>query len=61
MVGGEKFSMHLLGSAADITVPGVPIADIAAWFTGWSGGLGVYPSRGFIHIDAGPNRRFGEK
>jgi uncharacterized protein YcbK (DUF882 family) len=46
--------MHLYGRAMDFSVPGlspVILAKIAAQFK--AGGIGIYPSRNFIHLDTG--------
>lgn len=54
-VGGSKSSQHRLGKAADIVISGltpvqmyrlaeqVPVLH--------DGGIGIYPDRGFIHVD----------
>lgn len=56
LVGGSPKSQHLLGRAADITVHGVPAADVAQYleraFLGRFG-IGRYPL--FTHIDARNN------
>ena len=58
-VGGGHNSQHLLGIAADIVVDGytpnqilVHAGAIAAFR---KGGIGVYPSMGFTHLDVRPN------
>jgi uncharacterized protein YcbK (DUF882 family) len=57
--GAAPGSLHLVGQAADITVPGMAANDLAmaAWTLsrrlGFLG-LGVYP--GFVHLDIGPQR-----
>lgn len=50
-------SYHLRGQAADICIPGVPLEWIrdAALRLG-QGGVGYYPTHGFIHLDTGPAR-----
>ncbi len=51
-VGGSKTSQHLLGTAADITVKGVPhieVAQYAEHLLGKSGGIGLYNT--FVHVD----------
>lgn len=55
--GGVKDSAHLRGGACDLTVPGVPVeylSKLALYLQG--GGVGVYPSRSFIHVDDGKMR-----
>lgn len=52
--GAARKSMHLQGRAADIYVPGIPIADLtrlAKYFQ--RGGVGFYPGSGFVHVDTG--------
>jgi uncharacterized protein YcbK (DUF882 family) len=52
--GAAKDSLHTRGEAGDILIPGVNTAQ-AAKFGIWLGGGGVgwYPSKGFIHLDRG--------
>ncbi len=54
-VGGAKQSRHLLGHAADIVIKGLSVAgmyELAERVTAFrEGGIGVYPERGFIHVD----------
>lgn len=52
--GAAKNSMHLYGKAVDFTIPGLTpmqIASIAAKFR--AGGIGIYPSSNFTHLDTG--------
>lgn len=52
--GASRSSQHLSGKAADIWIPDVPsdyLAKLAAHLRG--GGVGIYPSKGFIHVDSG--------
>lgn len=52
--GAAKNSMHLYGKAIDFRVPGLTpmqIAQIAAKFR--AGGIGIYPTSNFIHLDTG--------
>ncbi|MCP4603076.1 MAG: YcbK family protein [Proteobacteria bacterium] len=55
--GGEGH--HNLGQAADIMIPGVPLAVLArrARRLGFVG-VGFYPVSGFIHLDIRDNRSF---
>lgn len=56
--GAAKNSMHLVGKAADIVIPGVRSAVVGAMvkeFNG-GGGTGIYLSRGFVHVDTGAAR-----
>jgi len=64
-IGGATRSQHLLGTAADIVVRGIIPAemyrlaeDIEAFH---NGGIGVYPDKGFIHVDVRDRRaRWGQ-
>lgn len=52
--GAAKESMHLYGRAIDFSIPNLNptmIAKIASQFK--AGGIGIYPSRNFIHLDTG--------
>lgn len=52
-VGGAKNSQHLLGNAADITVPGVSVEKLAAIAESLQfNGIGKYS--GFLHVDVRP-------
>ena len=57
--GVARRSMHMDGKAADIKLPGVHLAHLnkAAIQLGW-GGVGYYPSSGFVHVDTGDVRRW---
>jgi uncharacterized protein YcbK (DUF882 family) len=52
-VGGAKASVHMLGLAADITVPGVPIRTVAAHAMRIAAikGLGLDEQRSMLHVD----------
>ena len=57
--GAARQSLHLQGQAADIMLPGVPVAQLAAAAAEVSRhystlGIGIYP--GFVHVDIGPLR-----
>jgi len=55
--GVAKRSYHMLGQAADIALPDIPLSQlnkIAASLQ--AGGVGFYPRSGFIHVDVGPVR-----
>jgi uncharacterized protein YcbK (DUF882 family) len=55
-------SQHVLGRAADITIPGVPVSelrDIALEME--AGGVGYYPQSHFIHVDTGRVRQWQGK
>jgi uncharacterized protein YcbK (DUF882 family) len=52
--GAARDSWHMRGGAGDILVPGVNTAALARfgqWLAG--GGVGLYTSKNFIHIDRG--------
>lgn len=57
-VEGAAFnSRHLLGKAADVTVPGVKNVKLAGMASVLGrGGTGFYPGRNFVHIDTGDER-----
>ena len=51
-VGGETYSQHQYGTAADITVSGVSPKDVAAYaetLLPGTGGIGIYST--FTHVD----------
>lgn len=54
-VGGVKNSQHLTGKAADIRVDGLTAKQLGAIVLDdpilSRGGVGVYPSKGFVHVD----------
>lgn len=55
--GAAKNSLHMQGRAADIHIPGMStrvLADMGRMIS--VGGVGMYPDRGFIHVDTGPIR-----
>jgi uncharacterized protein YcbK (DUF882 family) len=57
--GAAQRSLHLAGMAADISMAGVSprqIAELALKLG--AGGVGLYPSAGFVHIDSGEVRRW---
>lgn len=53
-VGGVENSQHCYGTAADISIKGVTVADVAAYarsiMPDW-GGVGIYKKQGFVHVD----------
>jgi uncharacterized protein YcbK (DUF882 family) len=52
--GAARDSWHVKGGAADIVIPSVPTANAAAfgkWLAG--GGVGLYMSKRFVHLDRG--------
>ena len=55
--GVAKRSFHLTGQAVDIRLPGVQLAQLRrAAIAQRAGGVGFYPSSGFVHVDTGPFR-----
>jgi uncharacterized protein YcbK (DUF882 family) len=55
--GAALNSRHLNGQAADITVPGVPLARLAGMASLFGeGGVGMYLNKGFVHVDTGNER-----
>lgn len=55
--GVASNSQHIAGRAADIRIPGVSVARIAAAGRAHArGGVGYYPTDGFVHLDTGPVR-----
>lgn len=58
--GAALNSFHLRGKAGDILVPGFSprrVRDYAR--NSGAGGVGVYTSSGFTHVDTGPRRSWG--
>jgi len=54
-VGGKAYSQHLLGTAADITIEGMLISDVAYIADKipvfHNGGIGTYVKQNFVHVD----------
>jgi len=52
--GVAKNSLHLLGQAIDIRVPGLSVSDLyRAAVSLRGGGVGQYPEANFVHVDVG--------
>lgn len=52
--GVAKHSLHLEGRAIDINIEGIPLSTLRdAAKSLKAGGVGYYPSSGFVHIDTG--------
>ncbi|MCP4923619.1 MAG: DUF882 domain-containing protein, partial [bacterium] len=50
--GVAKNSQHIYGKAVDFYVPGIKLSELKKIATSFkSGGVGYYPSSGFIHVD----------
>ena len=61
-VGGATRSKHMDGAAFDITMTNHdPVAFEAAARKAGFLGFGFYPRSGFIHVDIGPARQWGER
>lgn len=57
--GVDKNSFHMKGQAIDIRVPGIDIEHVhKAALSLDAGGVGVYKSSQFVHVDTGPKRRW---
>jgi uncharacterized protein YcbK (DUF882 family) len=57
--GVALHSLHMLGEAVDIRIPGVPTARLRdAALALHRGGVGYYPESGFVHVDVGRVRRW---
>jgi len=61
LVDGAGDSQHLRAAALDVHVPAERLPGFvdAALRLG-HGGVGVYANRGFVHLDSGPVRRWGD-
>jgi uncharacterized protein YcbK (DUF882 family) len=52
--GVASNSLHMLGEAIDIRIPGVPTSELRDAALGLGrGGVGFYPESGFVHVDVG--------
>jgi uncharacterized protein YcbK (DUF882 family) len=52
--GVASGSLHMIGKAIDIRVPGVQLGDLRAAARSLQlGGVGFYPSSNFVHVDTG--------
>lgn len=58
-VDGAGDSFHLRAAALDIGAANAPALAEAARALG-RGGVGLYRARGFVHVDSGPVRHWGE-
>ncbi len=58
-VGVAKRSLHTLGEAIDIRIPGVPLWKVRqAALALHRGGVGYYPHSDFVHVDIGRVRQW---
>jgi len=56
---GVSHSMHLEARAVDITIDAVSVADTGRAALALSmGGVGLYPDKGFVHVDTGDVRNW---
>jgi uncharacterized protein YcbK (DUF882 family) len=52
--GVAAHSLHLVGKAIDIRVPGVALRELYRAAVGLrAGGVGIYPGSDFVHVDVG--------
>lgn len=52
-------SLHMLGQAIDVRLPGVPLTTLRDTALAMqAGGVGYYPSSNFVHVDVGRVRRW---
>lgn len=57
--GTAKKSQHVLGKAADISIPGIPLSTLRHEALKMKeGGVGYYPKSGFVHVDTGRVRQW---
>ncbi len=57
--GAAKNSMHLYGKAIDFRVTGLKIKELASIADQFNaGGIGLYPSSNFLHLDTGGVRKW---
>ena len=55
--GVARNSQHTEGRAIDFRLPGIPVRRVHAWAQRLAlGGVGFYPSSGFVHVDSGRRR-----
>jgi hypothetical protein len=58
-VHGAGDSQHLRAGAIDLEVAPARVQQVAGLARGLArGGVGVYPRRGFVHLDSGPVRHW---
>lgn len=56
-IGGAAGSQHVLGEAADITVPGVSNLDLARWIRDHTPFDQVIMEGNWVHVSCGPRNR----
>jgi uncharacterized protein YcbK (DUF882 family) len=61
IVEGAPDSQHMRAAALDLLIPAPRLAAFAGAALALArGGVGLYASRGFVHIDSGPVRRWAD-
>jgi uncharacterized protein YcbK (DUF882 family) len=61
LVDGAGDSQHLRAAAMDVMLPAARLAAfVETALAVGRGGVGSYPRRGFVHLDSGPPRHWGE-
>lgn len=61
LVDGAGDSQHLRAAALDVHMPAERLAGFGETALRLGrGGVGIYTSRGFVHLDSGPVRRWGD-
>jgi uncharacterized protein YcbK (DUF882 family) len=61
IVEGAADSQHLRSAALDLTLPAARLEGFAGAARALGrGGVGLYRARGFVHIDSGPLRHWGD-
>jgi len=59
--GAAAHSLHMKGMAIDVFLRERHLGDLhSAAVTARAGGVGYYPSHGFVHLDVGPVRHWDE-
>jgi uncharacterized protein YcbK (DUF882 family) len=57
--GVASHSLHMVGEAMDLRIPGVELAQLRDAALGLRrGGVGYYPASDFVHVDVGRVRRW---
>lgn len=60
--GAARNSMHLYGKAVDLVMPGISIDYLGKLFRFLrAGGVGVYQTKNFVHVDSGALRAWHGK
>jgi uncharacterized protein YcbK (DUF882 family) len=61
LVDGAGDSQHLRAAALDVHMPAARLAGFGETELRLGlGGVGIYADRGFVHLDSGPVRRWGD-